>query len=53
MCHGDLAIIAAEHDNLECLKFILEELEDEDIKIPKLKVINGPNCEHYIKKLNT
>ena len=50
MYHSDLAICATEYDNLECLKFILEELRD--VNIPDLKDINGPNCECYIKNIH-
>ena len=45
MHHADLAICAAEFDNLECLQYILEEIGD--VHVPELKDA-GANCKFYM-----
>jgi len=50
MYHYDLAVCAAEIDNVECLQFILEEMED--VKIPTLDDA-GPNCKTYLQSRAT
>ena len=49
MYHSDLAIVAIEHDNLECLQYIVEHLGD-------VKLVNdindvGENCKEYVKNI--
>lgn len=50
MYHSDLAIVAAECDQLECLQFIIQVLGKVDL--PARRHISGPNCKEYITQLN-
>lgn len=49
MYHGDMAFVAIEHDNLECLKYIVEELGDVSFNIDIADV--GPNCKEYVEQV--
>lgn len=49
MYHGDLACYAAEENQLECLKFIVEELKN--VYIPKEIDNVGQDCLDYVNEL--
>ena len=49
MYHSDLAIIAIEHDNFECLQYIVEHLGDVTLDIDINNV--GENCKEYVKNI--
>lgn len=46
MYHSDLAQIAIEHDNLECLQYIVEDLGDVNVDIDINNV--GQHCKEYV-----
>ncbi len=49
MYHADLAMIAVEQDNLECLKYIIEEMGDVKLNLNDQDV--GPNCKDYVNDI--
>jgi len=48
MWHNDLAIVAAESDQLECLKYIVEQIGDVSVS---LSCVTSEECIKYIKTL--
>lgn len=48
MYHADLAVCAIEHDQIECLKFIIEELGDVYIPTKKDEIEIGEKCKDYV-----
>lgn len=49
MYHSDLAIVAVENDQLECLKFIIEKLGHVKTEFDMETI--GPKCKKYVEKL--
>lgn len=50
MWHTGLACVAAENNQLLCLKYIMEEMGDVSLDLNLYKHVNSPECKKYLDK---
>lgn len=50
MWHSDLAIVAAEHGQFACLKYIVETMGDVDCNEDNFKNVSSKECLEYMQK---
>ena len=51
MWHTDLAIVAAENNNLDCLQYIIEHMGDVSCGTTDFKDVTSLKCKEYIAKV--
>ncbi len=52
MWHTDLAIVAAENDQIECLQYIIEEMGDITYEEKDFKYIKSSECLNYLMAMS-